>query len=57
MNVLFFLGCRVIDEILYLVLNKEIFRFILRVVKLWVKRKYFKFFILCLYYKIIIFSC
>lgn len=32
-----FNGCRVIDEILYLVLNIDNFRLILRVIKLWVK--------------------
>lgn len=40
MNTLCFSGCRVTDEILHLVPNKETFRLTLRAVKLWAKRKY-----------------
>ena len=40
MNALCFSGCRVTDEILHLVPNKETFRLTLRAVKLWAKRKY-----------------
>lgn len=56
MNALCFSGCRVTDEILHLVPNKETFRLTLRAVKLWAKRKY-PVFNFTLSYKIIIFSC
>lgn len=55
MNALSFSGCRVTDEILHLVPNKETFRLTLRAVKLWAKRKYPTSF-LSLHYKITVFS-
>ena len=42
-----FSGCRVTDEILHLVPNKETFRLTLRAIKLWAKSKLWLLFYLC----------